>query len=70
MVPAHHGVGPDQQSEAVQHLAGQWRQQSGRQRSVLGSEPRPVRIEPAFKGGGPVAQGEDFHVLVVVAHRQ
>ncbi|MFE5586995.1 hypothetical protein [Kitasatospora sp. NPDC056531] len=69
-VPAQDGVRVDQQSQATQDLARQRSEERGEQSAVLRSELRPVRAELALKGGELMAQGEDLHILVPVAHRQ
>ncbi|WP_062441089.1 hypothetical protein [Herbidospora daliensis] len=70
-VPAHDGVGPDEQLQPAQDVAGQRCQESGEERSILRSEPYPsADAELPFENDDLVTQGEDLDVLVPISHWQ
>jgi hypothetical protein len=54
----------------VQYSSRQQVQQSRQPRPVRGGEPDPIAVQLPFEHHDLVSQGEDFGVLVAVAHRQ
>ena len=69
-VPAQHCVRADEQPQPTQELPRQRHQQSSEERAVFRSERHLLPTELSFKDGDLVAQNEDLHVLLAVAHRQ
>jgi hypothetical protein len=53
-----------------EHVAGEPVQQGGQERPVGGGEPRPGLTQLPFQDRDLVAQRQDLHVLVPVAHRK
>ncbi|MEU8196452.1 hypothetical protein AB0C10_21985 [Microbispora amethystogenes] len=64
-VPAHDGIGPDEEPQATQDGAGQRCQEGSEENSILGREPRPGAELP-FEDGDLVTQGDDLDVLVTI----
>jgi hypothetical protein len=68
-VPAKDGVGADQQPQLAKHGPGEPVQERCQQRPVGRLEPGLVGCQLALQHRDLVAQGEDLHILVVVADR-
>ncbi|GIH45454.1 hypothetical protein [Microbispora rosea] len=70
-VPAQDGIRMDEEPQPTQDLAGQRCQECGEEGSILGGESHPgVGAELPLKNGDLVAEGNDFSILVPIAHRQ
>ncbi|GAA3220895.1 hypothetical protein [Nonomuraea helvata] len=70
-MPTQDSVRPDEKPQLAQNLAGQRRQESGKEGPVLGRESHSgVGAELAFKDGDLVTQDENLHILVPIAHGQ
>jgi hypothetical protein len=69
-MPAQHRVRPDQQPGPAEQVAREAVQQGGQERPVAGGEPWPGRAQLPLQDRDLMAQGQDLHVLVPVAHRQ
>ncbi|MFI9273224.1 hypothetical protein ACIGXM_21225 [Kitasatospora sp. NPDC052896] len=69
-VPPQHGVRLHQQPYSVQHVAWQAAEQSRQQRPVARFKSDSLPAQLPFKYRDLMAQGQDLHVPVVVAHRQ
>ncbi|WP_200215896.1 hypothetical protein [Micromonospora coerulea] len=69
-VPAQHRVRAHQQLEPMEHAQRKPVQQDGEERSVAGGEPRPGLAQLSLEDRDLVAQRQDLHVLVPVAHRK
>jgi hypothetical protein len=68
-VPTQDSVRPNEKPQLAQNLAGQRRQESGKEGPVLGRESHfGVSTELAFKDGDLVTQDENLHILVPIAH--
>ncbi|WP_214108284.1 hypothetical protein [Acrocarpospora catenulata] len=64
-VPPHDGIRPDEEPQPAQDVAGQRRQESGEERSILQSEPHPsADAELPFENSDLVTQGENLDLLV------
>lgn len=68
-VPAQHRIWTHQQPHPAQHLRRQTMRQRRQERSIARGEPHPVFAELTLKHRDLMAQGEDLHILVPVAHR-
>jgi len=69
-VPAQDRLGPDQQPEPAEHVAWEPVQQSGQEHPVARAEPRPGLAQLPLQHRDLVAERQDLHVLVPVAHRK
>jgi hypothetical protein len=69
-VPTQHRVRPDQQSEPAEQVAREAVQQGGKERPIARGEPRRRRAQLPLQDRDLMAQSQDLHVLVPVAHRQ
>ncbi|GAA3610454.1 hypothetical protein GCM10022419_114320 [Nonomuraea rosea] len=64
-MPAQDGVRPDEEPQPAQDLAGQRRQERGKEGPVLGRESHSgISAELAFKDGDLVTQDENLHVTM------
>ncbi|MGW7441945.1 hypothetical protein [Kitasatospora sp. NPDC054795] len=69
-VPAQYGVGPHQQPHPTQHLRRQSLQQRGQDCPVACYEADPLAAQLPLQNADLMAQSQDLHVLLTVAHRQ
>ena len=69
-MPAQHCLGSDQQAEPSEHVPREPVQQGGQERPVARAEPRPGLTQLPLQDRDLVAQRQDLHVLVPVAHRK
>jgi hypothetical protein len=69
-VPAQHRLRPYQQPEPANYLPWELVQQGGQERPVARVEPRPSLAQLSLQDCNLVAQRQDLHVLVPVAHRK
>jgi hypothetical protein len=69
-VPAQHRIGPHQQPEPAKNVAWEPVQQGGQERRVGQGEPRPGLTQLPLQHCYLVAQRQDLHLLVPVAHRK
>ena len=69
-VPAQHRLGPDQQPEPAEHIRWEPVQQGTQERPVGQGEPRPGLTQLPLQDHYLVAQRQDLHLLVPVAHRK
>jgi hypothetical protein len=69
-VPAQDSVRTHQQTQPTQHVQRELVQQRRQERPIAWVKPRPLLAQLPLQHRDLMAQGEDFHVLVPVAHRQ
>jgi hypothetical protein len=69
-VPAQHRVRAHQKPHAAQHVARQPVQQRSQERPITRVEPHLLGAQLPFQHSELVAQRQDLHILVPIAHRQ
>jgi hypothetical protein len=69
-MPAQNGVRADQKLQAMPYGSRQRHEQSGQERTIGTSEPRPRRAQLPLQNRELVPENENLHVLVTITHRQ
>ena len=69
-MPAQDRIRAYQQPQPAQRLPRQAVQQRGEEGTIGWSEPRPLVAQLTLQHGELVTQGQNFRVLVPVAHRE